>query len=64
MTFTILVNISALQCYPRLPKFLSSENFRLCSSIIMCILCPLYVFAVISFFSLSLQFVCSDAELV
>ena len=50
MTFTILANISAIQRYPGLVKCLSSENFQLCGSIIMCILCPLYVFVVISFF--------------
>ena len=50
MTFTILANISAIQRYPDLAKFLSSENFWLCSSIIMCILYPLYIFVVISFF--------------
>ena len=50
MTFTILANISAIQHYLDLAKFLSSENFWLCGSIIMCILCPLYVFVVTSFF--------------
>ena len=50
MTFTILANISAIQRYLGLTKFLSSENFQLYGSIIMCILCPLYVFVVMSFF--------------